>query len=152
MSMTRRALARSATISAGAAITVPRKTRLARSGTAALQHSRLGAAAYGRVCPVHVWPVLRCPPRDLRPYAKKRALYVYSTTILSAYEDSGFGKILKAYVLGRAVEAGYRWVVGHAKEGASLTLNQRFGAKIHRRHTNWFGTGDPYRFYSLKLR
>src|SRR6266513_5869101 len=64
MSMTRHALARSATISAGAAIAVPRKTRLACSSMAALQHSRLGAVAYGRICPVHVWPVLRCPPRS----------------------------------------------------------------------------------------
>ena len=50
-------------MTAGATTAVPRKTRLARSGTAALQHSRLGAVAYGRLCPVHVWPVLRCPPR-----------------------------------------------------------------------------------------
>ncbi|TMK25141.1 MAG: long-chain fatty acid--CoA ligase, partial [Actinobacteria bacterium] len=62
-SMTRRALARSATISAGAAIAVPLKTPLARSCTATLQHTRLGAVAYGRICPVHIWPVLRCPPR-----------------------------------------------------------------------------------------
>src|SRR6267142_2291267 len=61
--MTRRALARSATISAGAAIAVPPKTPLARSCMATLQHTRLGAVAYGRICPVHVWPVLRCPPR-----------------------------------------------------------------------------------------
>ena len=65
MSMTRRALARSATTSVGAAIAVLRKTRLALSGTAALQHTRLGADAYGRFCPVHVWPVLRCPPRSM---------------------------------------------------------------------------------------
>src|SRR5438445_13361858 len=61
--MTRRALARSATISAGPAIAVLLKTPLARSCTATLQHTRLGAVAYGRICPVHVWPVLRCPPR-----------------------------------------------------------------------------------------
>src|SRR5437879_12758927 len=61
--MTRRASARSATISAGAAIAVLLKTPLARSCTATLQHTRLGALAYGRFCPVHVWPVLRCPPR-----------------------------------------------------------------------------------------
>ena len=66
MPMTRRALARSATISAGAAIEYPLKTRLALPGTAALQHTRLGADAYGRFCPVHVWPVLKCPPGVLR--------------------------------------------------------------------------------------
>jgi len=76
---------------------------------------------------------------------------VYSTTILQRYEGQGFGKILKAYVLGRAFEAGYQWVVGHAKEGASVALNRFFGAKLLRRHVNWSDTGDAYRFYELKL-
>ncbi len=89
---------------------------------------------------------------DLRPFAKKRALYVYSTTVLPEYEDRGFGRIVKAYLLGRAVEAGYRWVVGHAKEGPSVALNLRFGAKLGRRHANWADTGEPYQFYMLKLR
>ncbi len=89
---------------------------------------------------------------DLRPFAKSRAFYVYSTTILRQYEDRGLGAILKAYVLGRAFEAGYRWVVGHAKEGASVALNQRFGAEVRRRHAHWSGNGDPYQFYVLKLR
>jgi hypothetical protein len=61
-SMTRRALARNATISAGAATPVLREARPALSGLAALQNTRLGADAHGRFCPVHVWPVLRCPP------------------------------------------------------------------------------------------
>ena len=89
---------------------------------------------------------------DLRPFSRRRALYVYSTTILKRYEGGGYGKILKAYMLGRAFEAGYRWVVGHAKEGASVALNVRFGAEVGRRHRNWYGTGDAYRFYVLKLR
>lgn len=89
---------------------------------------------------------------DVRPFAKERVLYVYSTTVLPQDEGRGFGRILKAYLLGRAVEAGYRWVVGHAKEGASVALNQRFGAKLGRRHPNWADTGEPYRFYALKLR
>ena len=89
---------------------------------------------------------------DLRPFARQRALYVYSTTILRPYEGRGRGAILKAYLLGRAFEAGYRWVVGHAKEGASVALNRRFGAALRRRHANWYGTGEPYRFYVRKLR
>ena len=32
---------------------------------ATLQLSRLGRPPYGQFCPVHVWPVLRCPPRTL---------------------------------------------------------------------------------------
>ncbi len=50
------------------------------------------------------------------------------------------------------VPAGYEWVVGHAKEGGSVALNRRFGAALRRRHANWYGTGEPFRFYVLKLR
>src|SRR3989442_12420257 len=88
---------------------------------------------------------------DLRPFVKSRALYVYSTTVLEQYENKGFGKILKAYLLGRAFEAGYQWVVGHAKEGLSVALNRRFGAKFRARHANWADTGEPHRCYGLKL-
>src|SRR5215831_3072482 len=86
---------------------------------------------------------------DLLPFAKRRAFYVFSTTILRQYEGRGLGAILKAYLLGRAFEAGYQWVVGHAKEGGSVALNRRFGAALRQRHANWYGTGDPYRFYVL---
>ena len=89
---------------------------------------------------------------DVRPFAKDRALYLYSNTIVRTLEGKGLGTILKAYVLGRAFEAGYRWVVGHAREGGSVALNLRFGAKLGRRHANWADTGEPYRFYTLKLR
>jgi len=89
---------------------------------------------------------------DLLPFAKERALYVYSTTVLRRYEGRGLGTILKAYVLGRAFQAGYRLAVGHAREGASVALNVRFGAELGRRHPNWYGTGDAYRFYALRLR
>ncbi|PYN49346.1 MAG: hypothetical protein DMD95_01365 [Candidatus Rokuibacteriota bacterium] len=36
---------------------------------------------------------------DLRPFARSRAFYMYSTTILRQYEGRGLGAILKAYVL-----------------------------------------------------
>jgi len=88
---------------------------------------------------------------DLRPFAKSRALYLYSTTILRQYEGKGLGRVLKAYVLGRAFEAGYRWVVGHAREGASVALNRSFGAELRRCHTNWYGTDERYWFYVQRL-
>ena len=62
-SMTPRALARSATISEGVAIELSLETRLALTRADALQLTRLSVGPYGRFCPVHVWPVLRCPPR-----------------------------------------------------------------------------------------
>src|SRR5262249_22307197 len=37
---------------------------------------------------------------DVRPFAKERALYLYSNTIVQRLEGKGLGTILKAYVLG----------------------------------------------------
>jgi len=88
---------------------------------------------------------------DLRRFAKTRTLYVYSTTILPQFRGTGLGKILKAYLLGRAFEAGYKFVVGHARQGASAALNVGFGAELRRRHANWYGTGEHYWFYVQKL-
>jgi GNAT superfamily N-acetyltransferase len=88
---------------------------------------------------------------DAGPYVGRPALYVLSTTILPRFQGRGFGKIIKAYHLGRAAQAGYRVVIGHAREGASCALNVAFGAVLGRRHPDWYGTGEPYRFYVLPL-
>jgi hypothetical protein len=85
---------------------------------------------------------------DLRPFAKRRAFYVYSTTILRKYEGRGLGAILKAYVIGRVFEAGCRWVVGHAKEGerrpqAPLRLSQRNYDDLARRSPVFSSRGGP---------
>src|SRR5437773_1870179 len=82
-------------MTAGATTAVPRKTRLARSGTAALQHSRLGAVAYGRIYPVHVWPVLRCPPRLLHTHESlvamlRERLAAHPGTLRDAYDFLAF--------------------------------------------------------------
>src|SRR5262249_24053111 len=87
---------------------------------------------------------------ELRPFEGRCALYIYSTTILPPYRRAGLGRILKAYLLGRAFEAGYHYAVGHAGPGASIALNQAFGAKLGRSHANWYDTGECYRFYVQK--
>jgi GNAT superfamily N-acetyltransferase len=89
---------------------------------------------------------------DLLPFRRRAAIYVYSTAIRPRWQGKGLGKVLKAYFLGRTTQAGYRVAVGHAKEGASSALNEAFGARLGARHANWFGTGEPYRFYEMALR
>ncbi len=88
---------------------------------------------------------------DLLPYRHRRAIYVYSTAIRPRWQGRGLSRILKAYFLGRAVQAGYRVAIGHAKEGRSCALNESFGARLGVRHSNWYGTGQPYRFYEMAL-
>jgi GNAT superfamily N-acetyltransferase len=89
---------------------------------------------------------------DISHYRRHKAMYVYSTTILPRFQGRGLGKILKAHHLGRIQQAGYRYVIGHARDGASVALNLGFGAKLLTRHPDWHGTGDLYRFYELALR
>jgi GNAT superfamily N-acetyltransferase len=89
---------------------------------------------------------------DVRPYRNRRALYTFSTTILPAFQRQSLGRILKAFFLGIASEAGYSLVLGHAREGGSVRLNETFGAQIGTAHPDWCGTGETYYFYALQLR
>lgn len=88
---------------------------------------------------------------DVAPFVRRPALYVLSMTILPGFQGQGYGTILKAYLLGRAVQAGYEIAIGHAREGASAALNVKFGARLGTRHPDWYGTGEAYRFYVMGL-
>lgn len=89
---------------------------------------------------------------DLKPYHGRKAMYVYSTAILRRYQRQGLGRILKAYHLGCIAQAGYDLAIGHALHPSSCALNVTFGARLGKRHPNWYGTGELYRFYELRMR
>ena len=89
---------------------------------------------------------------DMRPFIGRKAIYVYSAAILPRFRGQGLSKVLKANFLGRAVGAGFELAIGHAQEGASLAVNEHFGAVRGRKHADWCGTGSAYWFYSLPLR
>lgn len=84
-------------------------------------------------------------PRD------PHSIYCYSTTILGRYKHKGYGKILKAAFIGR-VAPHFRRIYGHARPGASQSLNKSFGARLGRTYRNWYGTGENYRRYVLDLK
>ena len=88
---------------------------------------------------------------DVRPYWNRKAIYVFSTTILPKFQNRGLGKILKAFFLGVASQAGFPLVLGHARNGWSVGLNETFGAQIGKAHPDWYGTGETYYFYTLTL-
>ncbi len=89
---------------------------------------------------------------DIEPYVQSgNAFYIYSTTILQKYQGKGFGKILKAYFLGQLSRHVWNPIIGHAREGASVELNKLFGAEIGAAHPNWYGSGETYYFYTLRL-
>ena len=88
----------------------------------------------------------------MRPFVGRKAIYVYSTAIIPTFRGQGLAKVLKANFLGRAVASGFEVAIGHAKEGASLAVNEYFGATRSQKHVDWYGTGSAYWFYSLPLR
>jgi hypothetical protein len=79
-----------------------------------------------------------------------KSIYCYSTTILSRYQGNGYGRILKAAFIGR-VARDFHTIYGHARPGASQTLNKSFGARLRRTYKDWYGTGEDYRLYVLSL-
>jgi len=87
----------------------------------------------------------------LEPYYGHNAMYAFSTTILPEYQGKGYGRLLKAYCLGLWKARGYDLAVGHARYGASLALQQSFGAEVVETFDNWFLTGETYYLYSQKI-
>lgn len=77
-------------------------------------------------------------------YQRSDCLYVYSIAILLGFQGRGLAKVLKAYSLGLAFGKGFTSVIDHAHEGASLYLNQLFGAKVISEHKDWYETGETY--------
>jgi GNAT superfamily N-acetyltransferase len=125
-----------------------------RGAIAAWMVNAISGSLIGEVYGVPVAEALRDLDEgtpDLKPYRGRRAMYVYSTAILARYQRQGLGRILKAHHLGRIGQAGYELVLGHARHPASCALNVSFGAKLGARHPNWYGTGQLYRFYELRL-
>ena len=108
---------------------------------------KLIGETYG-ICPVHLKEDI--PGISELHINKIKSLYVYSTAILPKYRGNGYARMLKAYFIGYCRNF-YKHLIGHAREGASLELNKRFGAKVVRSFDDWYGTGETYRMYCLDL-
>ncbi len=83
---------------------------------------------------------------------RKSAIYCHSNTILPAFQGKGLGAILKAHWLGLVAGAGFEFVYGHARPGASQALNAKFGAEFMGDFPDWYGTDEEYRLYRLAVR
>ena len=64
---------------------------------------------------------------DLPEY---NTFYVYSNTIVKDYQKMGYGKILKAYLLGLLWQhKEIQYVTGHSNANGSIQINEFFGAQ-----------------------
>ncbi len=82
---------------------------------------------------------------------RERGMHCYSNTILPKFQSRHLGMVLKSHWLGMAAGQGYKWVYGHARHGASQALNAKFGAEFLKSYENWFGTGEEYRLYRMRI-
>lgn len=80
-----------------------------------------------------------------------RSLYVFSTTILPAFQGHGLATVLKAYFQGFAAARGYTAIVGHATSPAMVRVNEKFGATFGPAHEGWYGTERVAHFYRIAI-
>jgi GNAT superfamily N-acetyltransferase len=112
----------------------------------------IGEAYYIPLDGMKNWPPDEEQAEDgLDDWYGKNCMYAFSTTILPEYQGKGYGKILKAYCLGMWKAQGYDYVLGHARDGASLKLQLFFGAKVIDNFHNWFGTNETYYLYKKQF-
>jgi GNAT superfamily N-acetyltransferase len=86
----------------------------------------------------------------LDEWKNKNAVYVYSTTILTDYRSKGVGKYLKQYFM-NYISGRYSFVLGHARDNASIYINKGVGAEIIKDELNWQGIGETYYLYKIVL-
>jgi len=106
---------------------------------------RLAGETYG------ISPALLDEDVDDVPERDPTWLYCYSTTILPEFRGHGLSKILVAYSIGQAREAGFTTIVGHATSPAMVAVRSFFGASFGAVHQGWFGTERVAHFYRLAL-
>ncbi len=84
--------------------------------------------------------------RITKDYASRgiKAFYHVSLAVLPEYREHGIGSALIGALFAEAKRQGYDVILAHAKEGASLELHNRRGAKVIKSFDNWFGTGNKY--------
>lgn len=89
---------------------------------------------------------------DLR-YTTENTSYISSFTILPAFQKKGLSKVLYSYHLGRLLERGFSFVVGHSTSLGMDALNRSNGAYFTQDglHKNWYGTNKTARFYEIRL-
>lgn len=112
----------------------------------------IGEAYYLPLDNMKDWPADEEQPEDgLTDWYGKNCMYAFSTTILPEYQGKGYGKLLKSYCLGLFKGLGYDQVLGHARDGVSMKLQESFGAKVVETFNDWYRTKESYNLYIQKL-
>jgi GNAT superfamily N-acetyltransferase len=77
------------------------------------------------------------------------SFYIYSTTVLPAFQGKGYAHMLRAYLLGiLRASTRYTRISGHATTRKMLHIAQEFGAvPVGEAHDGWYGSPRTAQFY-----
>jgi len=83
----------------------------------------------------------------------RESVYVWSTTIHSAFRNMGYGKQLREEFANYASRKGYAKLLGHATTAAMVQILGTMGAIFRKSaiHEDWFGTDRTAHFYTQFL-
>ncbi len=85
-------------------------------------------------------------------YKSNETCYQEFFSVLPGYQGIGIGKLLKKATIHEAQRKGYNFLLGHAKEGAAIEINKKFGARIIKQYEDWYGTGITHYLYEIDLK
>lgn len=85
-------------------------------------------------------------------FGEGNSFYAYATSVLPSHQGRGIATSLKRAFIAHARVKGFRYLVGHAKEGAMVNINEKFGARIVRSYDDWYNTGNTHYLYELDVR
>jgi hypothetical protein len=89
----------------------------------------------------------------LEKYLKVKTLYLHSIGVrpeayskekISAHKGISIAMQMNSLVGKIAKDQNYNFIIGHAREGMSLNVAVKLGAKIIKEYSNWFGVGTSY--------
>ena len=79
------------------------------------------------------------------------AFYSYSTAVFPEQQGKGVATHLKRSQIAHARAEGFRYLTGHAREGAMMHLAEKMGAKIVKEYPNWYDTGATNYLYEIDM-
>lgn len=85
-------------------------------------------------------------------YESNETCYQNAFGVLPGYRGRGIGRLLKEATIHEAKKQGFRFLLGHAREGAAIGINKKFGARIIRPYEDFGGTGTTHYLYEIDLK
>ncbi len=114
----------------------------------ALEGERLAGFIAGETIKYYVEPG---DPEYDEVLAREETLYIETLDVEKTRQGRGVGTALLKALLDEAAKRGYRHVVGHWREGASMRLAEKYGGKVLMVEPRYNGTSETYSYVVIDV-